>query len=201
MIIDLHVPPTTMELIRKVQAAFPNYSVMLAGGYLRDLYRSKSPKDIDIFLIPERKVPKDDRFVARTVALRKLHEVVGVGAFKVSDAGNYCPEIADRGIDYIMYFQPQDSLELNIMLCDRPMDAYDLAATFDYTVNQIVMTSAGTVVVTQEFIDDFEDKKLRLTYPTQGNPFVEERLLKFMRKFPDFTLIAKFGEDPFSFGD
>ncbi|WFZ78527.1 hypothetical protein MQM1_044 [Aeromonas phage vB_AsaP_MQM1] len=201
MILDLHVPVSTMELIGKVQAAFPNHAVLLAGGYLRDLYRGSKPKDIDIFLTPNRKVPKDESPAARAVAMRKLWEAIGVGAYRVTDASNYCPEIADRGIDYIMYFQPKGMLELNIMLCDRPMDAYDLAATFDYTVNQVVMTTAGTVVVTQEFLDDFEDKKLRLTYPTQGNPFVEERLLKFMRKFPDFTLIATFGEDQFSFGD
>lgn len=61
MEIELKIPREAERLLKRIQKIYPD--AVISGGYLRDLYFGKKPKDIDVFVpFSENKIEETDEY-------------------------------------------------------------------------------------------------------------------------------------------
>lgn len=152
-----------------------SYDVYVAGGYLRDmLHGNGNPKDIDIVLIPKEEgheliIQDSDWFVAITTLNCE-----------------YMEDMIERGAcSLVMGFCPVMCKESQLIVYGKHLTALELAADFDFSVNQVVMSPEGVITCTELFTKDHKDKLLRQT-KTYRAERMAERLERMKMRLPDY---------------
>ena len=101
-----------------------NYCV--AGGYARDMYFGRTPRDADVWLIgaEQHQLDQLDEF-----AIYYCWERIG---------GNYCEDSGDRNIDAVY-----KAGKVDLIVCSTEVQSLrDVMQSFDYNINQFYMNLA-----------------------------------------------------------
>ena len=201
--IDIQVPADVDALLKKIEAACDQYFVVLGGGYLRDKYTGRTPKDLDIFLVPrfnpETSMAAHPGFLGagpewQEVVYDKLKQanLVNSDAMRITGEcpAEYVEGMANRGLLWIFMGHSEDcNMEAQIIIYDHQLDAEALTHDFDFTINQVVRMTNGKVLCSEEFVSDHEAK--RLVNTNQDNEQrCKDRLARMVAKFPDYEVVV-----------
>lgn len=200
--INIPVPPKVAELLSKIEAVCPQFFVVLGGGYLRDTYTGRTPKDLDIFLVPRFNPETHTEHLSSNGLTPEWQEVVYDNLKKAnmidSDAlmltgecpAEYVEGMANRGLLWIFMGYSKDcDMEAQVILYDHQMDAEALAHDFDFTINQVARLTNGKVICSDEFITDHANKRLVNTNKDDEQR-CKDRLARMIAKFPDYEVVA-----------
>jgi hypothetical protein len=178
------IPKDVLDLCEQIQKATIGYNVYIGGGYLRDLDKGFTPKDIDIFFIPLKfKNPEYIPLVSDIVGLGKL----------VYDYTHLTQDMKDRGVERVICFANDvlSTTEINFIVYDHYKSGYDLAADMDFGVNQIMYDIETSALITTT---GYEYAHSRCILECL-NKFSKERMYKryqrMKAKFPTYAVVGE----------
>jgi hypothetical protein len=175
--LDLVIPldiQAILELIQK-NCQF----AVLAGGYLRDSYYRKSPKDLDIFIGVKEPIAVHNINSALTNIL-----VNNGWATEVDSSDNFEYE-KEKQILHVSNFTKKNILPLQLIFSEKYTDLESVLKTFDFGFCQIGY-DGKTVLVTDHFWKDAVNSTATLIRQTNNYRPRKER---FMKKYPNIKWI------------
>lgn len=125
------------------------YDIYLGGGFLRDLYTGNTPKDVDIFVIPQ-----DDFEGQRDLYIppRGYNNYIK-HAWEISD-------MEERGVAKVRgdWYSKLSTPDVQFIIYEKPMTQDELAEDFDMNICQITMHGlSGSIYATSAFLKGHED--------------------------------------------
>lgn len=168
-----------LKFVRDIEQKYP-VKAYIAGGCLRDHWFGLEPKDIDIFLVP---LDVEDIW-GLTVELRDNECWSVTNGYLDEDF----QEQVTQGEEYITaVFEYK---KYNIILLNEYHTLKAVLADFDFGICMIGMDSAGRMLITEKFTEDFNSRRLTC-YRSRNTERRERRTAKMKAKFPDFELFVQ----------
>lgn len=170
------------------------YDVYLGGGYLRDIWWNlnnpdndtpKTPKDLDLFFIPNREIVKELPVIPKTYI---NYDIPAVDIPNVREnvkhvRGIFAKHLSTSDVQFIVY--------------DKYLTIEELAADMDTSINQIMYSPEITLSYgTNNFFRDHENKIIEMLHDFEPERMVA-RIKRMHKKFPDYELRHKLGEELF----
>jgi len=163
---------------------------MIAGGFPRDIYFGKTPKDIDIW------IPSDVKIGNReSDLLKELFESRGMCLTipTITESEDHY-KIEEIGITRIVKCQV-DGVDIDLIstkFLSEGMKGYSLLFNFDMGICQIAR-KGGEYIFTENFIDDKINKTITLYHKNRSLQLVNfsesEHLPRVKAKFPDYEIV------------
>lgn len=176
-----------IDFLCQIQEKLKNCDVYIGGGYLRDLYYSarnnvnKTPKDLDIFVIPKNNLRPIIPAIKNTYV---NYEINSVDIPNCRDnisfvVGVFAPKLSTKDVQIITY--------------DKFMSCRDLALDMDCNVNQIMLGSKG-LFMTSNFIYGHCNKVIKVMHEFDRDRMLS-RVVRMHEKFPEYQIKSCFSKN------
>lgn len=185
----IQVPTDVIEFVQGIAKANPvlaSHHVFIGGGYVRDIFTGKQPKDIDIFFVPQSGIHSYQRV---------LYVPAGTYVNYRLDSQGMPDGLHDRGVFEVtgLFNSKLSTTELQYIVYKEPYfneDVYALAKDMDMNICQIMLNvNTLEAYCTQAFVDGHLMKQIKC----ESNDSGERKYHRFRRmaeKFPDYELIG-----------
>lgn len=179
------IPESVKDLLKEVQDNMQEFDVYLGGGYCRDLYCGKQPKDVDIFLIPREGYIWEGRDYIPTetmVTYRKDTSDVEVASDMEARGvqglvGLWCKRLRTTDVQYIIY--------------KKSLTQEELSEDFDINLCQITYcVQSDSIHCTDAFLSGHKDKKIECLHSYDKKRTIA-RYKRMEKKFPDYEVVGK----------
>lgn len=178
MEIDLKIPREGVRVLKKIQKIYPD--AVISGGYLRDLYYGKKPKDIDIFIpFKENKIEETQEYKSLIAAIEvplKKDEKDNQNQELEYTEGNMRDEV------FLVTKFNNGEIECDIIHVKNNCDyVFDF---FDFSINQIQF-DGKKVIASDGFLNTAKTKVIKILNKDSEE---REKLRKnrILEKFNDF---------------
>lgn len=184
---DIKIAEDVKDLLKDLSKQLNGeFDVYLGGGYLRDSYCGLTPKDVDVFLVPVDNTPKRVSYTPAGyyINYRKI-------------VGDNNPELQHRHLHELvgLFNGKLSTPEVQFIVYDHYMDAYEVAEDLDMNINQVVWCPLKDILYsTQAFIKGHEDNVIECL----GNDNDVRKYHRYERMSVKFPLYSTKGMPPYS---
>lgn len=195
--VNKSLPQEVKSFLEEITERTIGYDVYLGGGYLRDMWwnennvqglqnsngcwygltQCKTPKDLDIFFIPQSGVQTKELPVLPKTYINydiKAENIPNVRENVDRVRGMFVPKLTTKDVQFIIY--------------DKPLTMKQLAEDMDIDINQAMYcTTTLFSYCTNNFYNAHEDKifTIRHKFDTER---MYDRLKRMQNKFPDYIM-------------
>lgn len=187
---SIEIPQDVVDFVEVVAALNPTFRVYIGGGYLRDLFTNREPKDIDIFF-----VPRDHNYT--------YHRALGVPAGGYinyrRDSGDISTDLQERGVFEVtgIFMGKLSTSEVQYIVygygdIDGP---YALAEDMDMNICQIAWEVGNSyAIVTDHFWKGHRDRFIECLHDYDKERMYH-RYERMKAKYPCYEEVGKPGDE------
>lgn len=192
---NIQLPQDVSKLVKDIANLNPDYDVYLGGGYLRDIYCEKPPKDIDIFFVPKIKVSELTKIFSelKINPLERYPESCKFIYRKSACAGGFSSDMILRGVSRLVglksnFISPN---QVQIIVYDKILTQEELSNDFDMNICQITWNPLTDVYhYTDGFRSGHEDEIIECLH-SYDSIRMWHRYERMESKFPFYEVIGK----------
>jgi hypothetical protein len=197
--LDITIPKDILDFLDIVVAKTKGYSIYLGGGYLRDLYYnsflpenteynlniSLTPKDLDIFFVPDISFNAKDN-------VREL-PVISKSYINYDTLAEDIPDMQERGVARVrgMFLSTLSTPDVQFIVYDKHFVFADqLAQDMDMNINQIMYDPVCRYFyVSDEFLSGHKDKVIECLHKFDETRMYN-RYKRMQKKFPNYSVVT-----------
>jgi hypothetical protein len=156
---------------------------VIGGGFLRDLYTDRHPRDCDVF------VEADTEAGLSAVAKASLDKTFGFVTFSFEIPEGYEGVSGLVGVGDAGFL---DTVPINIIVLKKGRNPFEDCAQHDFGICQVWLSAADGAEETCRFRKDLHDQTFTLSVCESANEFARSmrRWEKLAPRFPGWTLVV-----------
>lgn len=188
--IKLDIPQDIVDFVNEISERSVGYKVYIGGGYLRDLYYNKhksshewdilTPKDLDLFVVPDTTVDKD---------VRPSLWIPARGYTNFVKEAWEIPDMQERGVAKVtgMWFSKLSTMDVQFIEYKNSMSSHQLAEDMDMNINQIMYRPMSEdCIVTDAFVEGHENGIIKAMHQ-YDRVRMYKRYVRMQDKFWSYT--------------
>ena len=175
----VEIAEDVLKFLKEVNDSSTGYDIYLGGGYLRDKYVGKTPKDVDVFVIPNGE-EKDLHIPPR-----------GYNNY-IKDASSIS-DMQERGVKKVRgdWYSKMSTPDVQFIIYQDPMTIKELAEDMDINLCQVMYSAqSGEVLATEAFITGHFCKIIECLHD-YDTVRTYKRYVRMEDKFYDYHSVGK----------